>query len=309
MTEIKKNLLDTNLTLDEVINLINAGADVNQVHPENKKAPLHVHQNIDILKILIKHNADVNQVDKTNRTPLCYVDPGNKEKVKLLIKHGANIERDNFNSYKVLYSNNNNPSIFKLLVKSGADIHAKDGGERNILRDMYNIKIIDFCLKHGVDINNKDLDEKTPLHLLVSENEEHLDVIEYLLDKGANINALGRSQKSVLNYAVSSNKKSVVSLLLRKNADPNIFQKTPLDYAKNKTIKKMLIKHGAVPSTITWFQENRDLFSKEQQTAFDTYASLTSKDSDFFQMCKDYQEKIQSTINVQVNDVGNNLGY
>ncbi len=42
---------------------------------------------------------------------------------------------------------------------------------------------------------------------------------------------------------------------------------------------------------------------------FDTYASLTSKDSDFFQMCKDYQEKIQSTINVRVNDVGNNLGY
>lgn len=59
-----------------------------------------------------------------------------------------------------------------------------------------------------------------------------------------------------------------------------------------------------MPSSITWYQENRALFSEEQQKAFDSYVLLRNQDSDFFQMCKTYKVAVLDNINNQ----GNNLG-
>lgn len=51
--------------------------------------------------------------------------------------------------------------------------------------DVYTIQILD---KMGVNLNIKDFDSRTPLHIAASEG--YLDVTKYLLSRGAEISAL-----------------------------------------------------------------------------------------------------------------------
>ena len=298
------DLLNTNLIIEEVISRINAGADVNQTDPWHQHSTLHFHQNIDVLKTLIKHGANVNHIDSYNVTPLCCIEPGNIEKAKLLIKHGARIEIKNDKGYQVLVNNNNYPTMFDLLLKNGADIYSTDELGSSIIHGMYNIKLLKLCLRSGIDVNSKDAYKNTPLHILA--REEYLDAIEYLLDNGADINAINDNGRTPLYEATNYLEIGTVSMLLRKNANPNIRDKygyTPLSYVEEIKIKKLLIMYGAVPSTVEFYQGNRELFSNEQQKAFDAYASLTSMDNDFFQMCLAYQNGPKNNISMEIPDV------
>jgi ankyrin repeat protein len=198
--------------------------------------------------------------------------------------------------------------MFDLLLQHGADIHAKNCFGVNILHHMYNIRNLKVCIKNGLDVNQRDMYGDAPLHIL--SKDENFDAIEYLLDNGAFVNALNKNNETPLNIAVSRNSEyeniGNIVILLRKNANPNIPDKygtVPLSYSNNDKIKKLLIEHGAVPATVEFYQENRKLFSKEQQKAFDAYASLTSMDSDFFQMCLAYQNSIKNNISMEIKDV------
>ena len=96
---------------------------------------------------------------------------------------------------------------------------------------------------------------------------------------------------------------------IKKNLlDTNLTIEEVISLIDSGAIKKLLIEHGAVPATVEFYQENRELFSKEQQKAFDAYASLTSMDNDFFQMCLAYQSLayqngIKNNISMEIQDI------
>ncbi|OAX84348.1 hypothetical protein ACJ72_01291 [Emergomyces africanus] len=79
----------------------------------------------------------------------------------------------------------------------------------------------------------------------------HRDVVELLLDHGANINAKDRDKLTALHIAVTGEHKDVVSLLLDRSArieDKGSYGDTPLIraiQANSKDIVKMLLEHGA----------------------------------------------------------------
>ena len=69
------------------------------------------------------------------------------------------------------------------------------------------------------DVNAKDEDGRTPLHLaVVSANR---DVYQLLVDKGANVNAKDRDGRTPLHLAVESADADVIKFLLDKGADIN----------------------------------------------------------------------------------------
>ncbi len=93
-------------------------------------------------------------------------------------------------------------------------------------------KAKDFINK-GADVNIKNGDGKTPLHIAVEKNYE--DIVRLLLQKNADLNTKDNNGNTPLHIAVKNGNYFVVKELLRAGADKNIKNnegKTALDIAK-----------------------------------------------------------------------------
>lgn len=114
-------------------------------------------------------------------------------------------------------------------------------------------KKIRALLKAGEDIHETDKNGVTPLHCAVRFRSP--TAVATLLEHGANVNQVcKRSGSTPLHRAVTTTgapgtagrhleAKEIVGLLLQYGADPSIKNKngkTPLDYANNKEIVKLL---------------------------------------------------------------------
>jgi len=104
-------------------------------------------------------------------------------------------------------------------------------------------------LAKEADVNAKDEDGRTPLHLAVE--SANRDIIQLLLDKGADINAKDeKSGSTALHYAVRFSKRETAELLIARGADINARDKqghTPLYVAANHDYKitEFLLSEGA----------------------------------------------------------------
>ena len=100
--------------------------------------------------------------------------------------------------------------------------------------------------------NNKG---RTPLHLAAMWG--YIRVIQYLLDRGADINARDNKGYTPLHYAAEGCETRAVKLLLRRGADPtarNAEGKTPADVAKEQYEKYRNYCYSP-PGCWTWRRE------------------------------------------------------
>ena len=88
-----------------------------------------------------------------------------------------------------------------------------------------NIEAVKQHLAAGTDVNVKDKDGWTPLHLAAWKS--HKKIVELLIDKGANVNANTTDRWSVLDMALSGTDKDIIDLIKASggtsNADQSIF--------------------------------------------------------------------------------------
>lgn len=107
----------------------------------------------------------------------------------------------------------------KNLIERGADIKSSVYGFTVLhIASFYNdMELIKLCLKSGIDINNIDITNRTPLHILVGFNgdDKCSDSVIFFVEMGANVNA----------------KADRIG--------------TPLDWAYSEEIQTLLKKHGA----------------------------------------------------------------
>ena len=80
-----------------------------------------------------------------------------------------------------------------------------------------NIRKINDLLRYGADINLKNNDKNTPLHLACQHN--NLEISRYLLHKGADANLTNNKGNTPLHLACMLNKFKLSKLLLEKAAD------------------------------------------------------------------------------------------
>ncbi|XP_070548474.1 B-cell lymphoma 3 protein-like isoform X2 [Ptychodera flava] len=146
--------------------------------------------------------------------------------------------------------------MVRLLVMVGADGNLTDrNGQTSVhlacqRSNMECLHSVTTCSRHPVDLDAKNYEGLTPLHLAVSTG--NADVIRFLLSKGADIDCPdGKSGRTALFYAVENEQKDVIEILLDHNADVNAQSysgNTALHVASGRgfiSIVRSLLRHGA----------------------------------------------------------------
>ncbi|EAX93924.1 ankyrin repeat protein, putative [Trichomonas vaginalis G3] len=117
---------------------------------------------------------------------------------------------------------------------------------------IFNISsLCEYFLLNGANINAKNIDGKTALHIATSKINNNKEIVELLLSHGANINEKDNYGATALHKAGYNNNKEIVELLLSNGAnidEKNSFGRTTLHNAacyNCQEIAKLLLSHGA----------------------------------------------------------------
>lgn len=112
-----------------------------------------------------------------------------------------------------------------------------------------NYEEINSLLKQGANVDGKNIDGSTALHLAAEDGQT--ETIKILIEAGANIHARDLRQETPLHSAAARGKSEAVRLLLEKKANPdavNKFGNTPLHLSAGNGYSettKILIEAGA----------------------------------------------------------------
>ncbi|WP_264735341.1 ankyrin repeat domain-containing protein [Wolbachia endosymbiont (group A) of Rhinocyllus conicus] len=192
--------------------------DILEIKDNSGRVPLHCaasNGKLDVVKYFIdEEKVDVNIKDNGYWTPLHWASwGGHLDIAKYLVDKRANINAKDKGSkipLNVAIDQKHN-DVVKYLEQAQLDLDkelliAAKGGDLN--------KVIGLISK-GANVNVKDNNDDTPLHLAVG----YLDVVKYLISKGANINAKCKAGKTTLDIATYQKRGDVVEYLKQTQLD------------------------------------------------------------------------------------------
>ncbi|KAH9172799.1 ankyrin repeat-containing domain protein [Lactarius sanguifluus] len=152
--------------------------------------------------------------------------------------------------------------IAELLFRHGANVGAQGTGGRTLLHTAIQapsnlaVGAVQFLLKHGADINAREMDLSTPLHLAAAQG--HFEVAQMLLQRGADANSRNADGETPLHMVPKptfprgeGNRAKLVQLLLENGADVNARNdddETPLhlaSYFPEPKLVQILLDYGA----------------------------------------------------------------
>lgn len=137
--------------------------------------------------------------------------------------------------------------VVDMLYNAGATLPFKGNFIEFCQNPNISTKDIENILKQGVDINEKDSDGRTALHV-VAANNPNPQVINFFIKKGANINAIDNSNRSVL-QAAKENSNPAIATILRKAGATIPFDGNIINLCVNKDVSvndlENAIKQGA----------------------------------------------------------------
>lgn len=121
------------------------------------------------------------------------------------------------------------------------------------------IKTVSAFLERGVSINQKTVNEHSPL--VVACYHEHFEIVKLLIENGADINAVNSKGTTVFMYAktpaIKSGKTEIMDFLLNKGADINA-----IDKKEHKTVFDYVVSLN-IPWMEQWLKEKGAKSSNE----------------------------------------------
>ncbi len=252
----------------EVISLLNQGADINHADTNGDTALIRAARNgyIEIVRILIEHRANVNRADGYGLTALIEAaDRGYGEVVNVLIEAGADINhtsnhgfaalghavlRDHTEIVRLLLLNNASVSDNKVIrtrmlkLLKAYDVSplaiAIITGDRDTItrileeRPTKKVKHEGSLLAPPLCPSSEDLDDFSmrPLHWAVARNDEQ--TVNALLECNVNVNVRDQDGNTPLHYAARNGDSNILTALLNHGANVNAVNNngdTPLHYA------------------------------------------------------------------------------
>jgi len=154
-----------------------------------------------------------------------------------------------------------------------------------VLFSRLNIKIVEFVLDNGAELDTPDFYGYTPLHRAL--NIGNIEAVELFINRGADVNNTNNKIKiTPFYYAVGNGNIKLIELFIKHGADVNtvsyIDKETPLHRASsalNLKVIKLLLKRGAT-------LDNGDSYGKtpfnhaEDRYNFDAMRLLLDRGSD-----------------------------
>ena len=199
-------------------------------------------------EFLLELGADPRRHDAGGRTPLFYADA---EMYPLLLRHGADLESRDQNGMTPFLAADSQGAL--ALLRLGADAHTTDSRQRNRWHYLYLDgwkELAQKLLELHVDINQRDLDGRTPL-LHCCRPEKFAQMV-FLVEHGAGFSLADRSGQTALHAATIADNPQGMEWLLRRGAAVNCrnnFGKTPIHYATfNKKRAQLLLRYKANPN-------------------------------------------------------------
>ena len=162
-------------------------------------------------KLLIKYGADVNATNHQGNTPLHLLRLPKKYILSDLSSKSEkkNLEKEIFNYFW------NGPP--KLLIENGADVNAKNyQGNTPLHLAIHKPKTAEFFIENGADVNAKNYQGNTPLHLAIHKPK----TAEFFIKNGADVNAKNYQGNTPLHLAIHEPKR--IEFFIEKGADVNI---------------------------------------------------------------------------------------
>lgn len=197
------------------------------------------------IQMLVEAGADSNkEVRRDGATALhLAAAEGNESLVAFLLEHGADPRLKNCGgmspfSYALLVAGN--IVVARVLKNAGADIQEKDEDDNTVLHVAASLRdddetLVRFCIEMGMDLYATTKHGETALMLAVQQRNER--VAHFLLEAGLDINHTDINGETVLLRAVQSGDSQAVLLSLVLNVDihsKNNEGKTALDIAQEK---------------------------------------------------------------------------
>ncbi len=184
--------------------LIAKGADVN-ARDKSGRVPLHMARSKETAEVLIAEGADVNAKDNKGKTPLHMA--RSKETAEVLIAKGADVNAKDNEGQTILksvlqeYDSKKKHLLAKLLIAKGADVNAKTP---QTLTDCWTVASVDEC---SADVNARQ--SQTLLQWAVEQH--NIDAAKILITNGANINVKNNQGETPLHLAVPPTDKSLTT--------------------------------------------------------------------------------------------------
>jgi len=201
------------------------------------RTPLHMAVDrglLEVTRILIEQGASINARDSSDRTPLhptfddvsrYTFDDTYFDVVGCLLEHGADVDAQANTKHSTplhLASYYGGLRVAELLLNRGVNVNVRDKQCRiplhEVLTDLHNslpdyfVDAVRFLLDHGADLDAKDNNGLTPLHVLSQYG--NIKATRLLLEHGARVDALDNDQLSPLHFASRTGNAEVAHLLL-----------------------------------------------------------------------------------------------
>ena len=273
--------------------LVENGANVEKLDKNGSTLFLEAvkHNHLEIMKMLMANGAKIDVTDNELQTPLHKaVKNSNEEIVKFLIDKGCDanfkdskgilpiqeaiqyrnykiveilieVDPKNFGKNSLLLSSlsiheacqNGLKLITEALIKVGTNVNSKD---ENFLTPLHlatlknHKEIVQLLLKNGAEIDPKDKFGLTPFLTAVKTN--HLEIVKLLFENGANIHELSAENVSALHFAVNHGLE-MTRFLLENGVNPNakslkgttVIHKVAAHNSNQTELIQLLIKFGA----------------------------------------------------------------
>lgn len=105
------------------------------------------------------------------------------------------------------------PEILQLLLHHGADINARNDEGVTLLHILTDPDAVPLLVRHGADLEARDARGWTPLLMQAGEQQNGSDVVAALLACGADVNAIGNRGETALSMAQETEDETLAALL------------------------------------------------------------------------------------------------
>ena len=140
--------------------------------------------------------------------------------------------------------------VTRLLLEHGADINARnDNGSTplHLAAEDGSLEVVRVLLEHGANVGVQDNEGRTPLYVAAA-GYERVEVVRMLLEHGANVGAKDNRGRTPLHAAAAGNRGGVVRVLLEHGAvvaAEDNKGRTAFQLASAKETMELLVGHGA----------------------------------------------------------------